>query len=88
MLQVLTDDELDRHPDPGSMLQSWRDAHENDGLRSSGNVYRAVLNSRHRTLHHLRQLPAEDVLTHKPQRCSAAPARAVREPAGTLDRPE
>ncbi|MEU4896206.1 hypothetical protein AB0B12_26200 [Streptomyces sp. NPDC044780] len=40
MLRLLTDDELDHHPDPCAVLQSWLDA-----------------------LHHLRQLPADEVLT-------------------------
>ncbi|MEU0929014.1 hypothetical protein [Streptomyces malaysiensis] len=63
VLRLLTDDELDRHPDPCAVLQSWLDAPETDGLWTSGDVYRAILNSRHHTLHHLRQLPADEVLT-------------------------
>ncbi|WP_244320558.1 hypothetical protein [Streptomyces melanosporofaciens] len=63
VLRLLTDDELDRHPDPCAVLQSWLDAPETDGLWTSSDVYRAILNSRHHTLHHLRQLPADEVLT-------------------------
>ncbi|MBC2907696.1 hypothetical protein [Streptomyces cupreus] len=62
VLRLLTDDELDRHPDPGAVLQSWLDAPETESLWTHREVYRAVLNSRHHTLHHLRQLPAADVL--------------------------
>jgi hypothetical protein len=63
VLRLLTDEELDRHPDPGAVLQSWLDAPETDGPWSRHNIYRAVLGSRHRTLDHLRQLPADEVLT-------------------------
>ncbi|MEV6532799.1 hypothetical protein AB0M86_24960 [Streptomyces sp. NPDC051639] len=63
VLRLLTDDELDQHPDPGRVLQSWLDAPRTDSLWSSGNVYQAVLRSRHRTLDHLRQLPAGEVVT-------------------------
>ncbi|MCP9211523.1 hypothetical protein [Streptomyces cucumeris] len=62
VLRLLTDDELDRHPDPCAVLQSWLDAPETDGLWTSGDVYRSILDSRHHTLHHLRQLPADEVL--------------------------
>ncbi|MCC3655815.1 hypothetical protein LIX60_31020 [Streptomyces sp. S07_1.15] len=63
VLRLLTDDELDDHPDPGAVLQSWLDAPETDGVWTDREVYRAVLKSRHHTLHHLRQLPAGDVVT-------------------------
>jgi hypothetical protein len=64
VLRLFTDDELDRHHDPAAVLQSWLDAPEADGTWSRSDVYRAVLNSRHHTLEHLRQLPADKVLTH------------------------
>jgi hypothetical protein len=63
VLRLLTDDELDRHPDPGAVVQSWLDSPETDGLWTYREVYQAVLGSRHHTLHHLRQLPADHVLT-------------------------
>ncbi|MEU6609965.1 hypothetical protein ABZ922_33775 [Streptomyces shenzhenensis] len=63
VLRLLTDDELDRHPDPGAILQSWLDAPEKDGLCSRKDVHHAVLRSRHRTLEHLRHLPFDEVLT-------------------------
>ncbi|MEU0110682.1 hypothetical protein ABZ313_35700 [Streptomyces sp. NPDC006251] len=62
VLRLLTDEELDRHPDPGAVLQSWLDAPETEGLWTHREVYRAILNSRHHTLDHLRQLPADEVL--------------------------
>ncbi|UXY33232.1 hypothetical protein [Streptomyces sp. HUAS TT20] len=63
VLRLLTDEELDRHPDPAAVLQSWLDAPESEGFWSRRDVYRAVLDSRHRTLDHLRQLPADEILT-------------------------
>ncbi|MFE4832221.1 hypothetical protein [Streptomyces sp. NPDC056672] len=63
VLRLLTDDELDRHPDPAAILQSWLNAPETDGLLSHGAVYRTILRSRHCTLDHLRQMPFEEVLT-------------------------
>ncbi len=64
VLRLLTDEELDRHPDPAAVLQSWLDAPESEGFWSRRDVYRAVLDSRHHTLHHLRQVPADEILTH------------------------
>ncbi|WP_331736536.1 hypothetical protein OG426_54745 (plasmid) [Streptomyces canus] len=63
VLRLLTDDELDGHSDPGAVLQSWLDAPETDGVWTDRQVYQAVLGSRHHTLHHLRQLPADEILT-------------------------
>ncbi|GAA1932523.1 hypothetical protein GCM10009837_67850 [Streptomyces durmitorensis] len=63
VLRLLTDEELDRHPDPAAVLQSWLDAPESEGFWSRRDVYSAVLDSRHHTLHHLRQLPAYELLT-------------------------
>ncbi|WP_331726553.1 hypothetical protein [Streptomyces sp. NBC_00280] len=62
VLRLLTDDELDQHPDPGAVLQSWLDSPATSGVWSEREVYRAVLDSRHHTLHHLRHLPADEVL--------------------------
>ncbi|WP_158854028.1 hypothetical protein [Streptomyces sp. NRRL F-5650] len=54
MLRLLTDEELDRHPDRAAVLQSWLDASESEGLWSRRDVYRAVVKSRYRALAHLR----------------------------------
>ncbi|MGW1364944.1 hypothetical protein ACWCQP_47055 [Streptomyces chartreusis] len=62
VLRLLTDDELDAHPDPAAVLQSWLDAPETDGFWTHRDVYRAVVESRHHTLHLLRQVPADQVL--------------------------
>ncbi|MGW0647680.1 hypothetical protein ACWD4T_02555 [Streptomyces umbrinus] len=62
VLRLLTDDELDQHPDPGTVLQTWLDAPEREGVWTDHEVYRAVLNSRHHTVDHLRQLPVGEVL--------------------------
>ncbi|MER8226440.1 hypothetical protein ABTZ58_39350 [Streptomyces sp. NPDC094143] len=68
VLRLLTDDELDRHPDPAAVLQSWLDAPESEGLWSRRDVYRAVVKSCYRTLEHLRQIPADEILTrHEPE---------------------
>ncbi|MCT2589826.1 hypothetical protein LHJ74_07845 [Streptomyces sp. N2-109] len=64
VLRLLTDDELDRQPDPAAVLQSWLDAPESEAVWTSDEVYRAILKSRHHTTEHLRQLPADEVLTH------------------------
>lgn len=63
VLRLLTDDELDRVPDPAAVLQSWLDAPVATGLWSRDDVVRTVLASRHCTDEHLRQLPADEVLT-------------------------
>ncbi|MFI1259127.1 hypothetical protein ACH4U6_36050 [Streptomyces netropsis] len=63
ILRILTDSELDDHPDPANTLQTWLDAR----LRADPWVYddicSAVLCSRHRTTALLRQLTARHVLT-------------------------
>ncbi|MGH4036017.1 hypothetical protein ACQB60_44780 [Actinomycetota bacterium Odt1-20B] len=64
VLRLMSDDELDAHPDPAAVLQSWLDAPESDGVFVRDDVLRTVLQSRHRTTEHLRQLPADHVLTH------------------------
>ncbi|WP_371660918.1 hypothetical protein [Streptomyces sp. NBC_00280] len=63
VLRLLADEELDRHPNPGAILQSWLDAPEKDGVWSRKDVHYVVLRSRHCTLDHLRQLPFDEVLT-------------------------
>ncbi|WP_241827279.1 hypothetical protein [Streptomyces graminilatus] len=63
VLRLVTDEELDRHLDPGAVLQSWLDTPETDGPWSRHSIYRAILGSSHHTLDHLRQLPADEVLT-------------------------
>lgn len=68
VLRLLTDEELDRHPDPAAVVQSWLDAPESEGLWSRRDVYRAVVQSRYRTLEHLRQIPADEILArHEPE---------------------
>ncbi|OIV39354.1 hypothetical protein BIV57_00465 [Mangrovactinospora gilvigrisea] len=57
--RLLSDEELDRHPDPMAVLQSWLDAP--DDARRRGEIYRTIRASRHRTVAHLRQLPAREI---------------------------
>ncbi|MEU6350151.1 hypothetical protein ABZ896_12570 [Streptomyces sp. NPDC047072] len=84
VLRLLTDDELDHHPDPGAVLQSWLNAPETEGIWTRDDIHRAVLNSRHHTLDHLRQLPADEVISrqesglalpHLLARCGTQPER-------------
>ncbi|MFE1190119.1 hypothetical protein [[Kitasatospora] papulosa] len=68
VLRLLSDDDLDQHPDPAAVLQSWLDSPAVDELLSRSEVYRALINSRHHTLEHLRQVTAGEVLTrHEPE---------------------
>ncbi|MFJ4576793.1 hypothetical protein ACIP4W_36415 [Streptomyces sp. NPDC088846] len=68
VLRLLSDDDLDQHPDPAAVLQSWLDSPATGEILSRSEVYRALLNSRHHTLEHLRQIPAGEVLTrHEPE---------------------
>ncbi|MFJ3594869.1 hypothetical protein ACIQUY_40235 [Streptomyces sp. NPDC090231] len=68
VLRLLSDDGLDQHPDPAAVLQSWLDFLAVDESLSRSEVYRALINSRHHTLEHLRQIPAGEVLTrHGPE---------------------
>lgn len=68
VLRLLTDDDLDQHPDPAAVLQSWLDSPAADEILSRSEIYRAVIKSRHRTLDHLLQLPADEVLSrHEPE---------------------
>ncbi|MFD0297403.1 hypothetical protein [Streptomyces sp. NPDC127118] len=63
----LLDDELGKHPNPAAVLQSWLDSPATGEILSRSEVYRAVVESRHHTLEHLRQIPADEVLArHKP----------------------
>ncbi|MGW7514182.1 hypothetical protein ACWGJ2_01135 [Streptomyces sp. NPDC054796] len=63
ILRLLTDDELDRRPGPAAVLQSWLDACKTDSLLSRDEVHDTVLRSRHHSIDHLRQIPADTVLT-------------------------
>ncbi|MEV5141775.1 hypothetical protein AB0K71_18100 [Streptomyces syringium] len=68
VLRLLTDDDLDQHPDPAAVLQSWLDSPAADEPLSRSEVYRAVITSRHRTLDHLLQIPADEILSrHEPE---------------------
>ncbi|MEU8776591.1 hypothetical protein [Streptomyces sp. NPDC048606] len=63
VLRLLGDDELDQHPDPAAVLQSRLDSPATDDILSRSEIYRALLKSRHHTLEHLRQIPADEVLS-------------------------
>ncbi|MFE2512625.1 hypothetical protein ACFXC9_30020 [Streptomyces naganishii] len=68
VLRLLSDDELAQHPDPVAVLQSWLDSPAVDEILSRSEVYRAVVASRHHTLEHLRQIPADEILSrHEPE---------------------
>ncbi|MFF1593160.1 hypothetical protein ACFVY0_34325 [Streptomyces sp. NPDC058286] len=68
VLRLLSDDELGKHPDPSAVLQSWLDSPAVDEILSRSEVYRAVIKSRHHTVEHLRQIPADEVLSrHEPE---------------------
>ncbi|MEV5847775.1 hypothetical protein AB0M32_38030 [Streptomyces sp. NPDC051985] len=68
VVRLLDDDELGRHPDPAAVLQSWLDSPATGDILSRSEVYRAVVKSRHHTLEHLRQIPADEVLArHEPE---------------------
>lgn len=68
VLRLLSDDELDQHPDPAAVLQSWLDSPAADEYLSRSEVYRAVVASRHHTLEHLLQIPADEILSrHEPE---------------------
>ncbi|MFH8663078.1 hypothetical protein [Streptomyces afghaniensis] len=68
VLRLLSDDELDQHPDPVAVLQSWLDSPAADEHFSRSEVYRAVVASRHHTLEHLLQIPADEILSrHEPE---------------------
>ncbi|MFF2641709.1 hypothetical protein ACFVUB_17870 [Streptomyces niveus] len=68
VLRLLTDEDLDQHPDPAAILQSWLDHPAVDEILPRSEVYRTVINSRHHTLAHLLQIPADEVLfSNKPE---------------------
>ncbi|MGW6016017.1 hypothetical protein ACWFR7_44920, partial [Streptomyces sp. NPDC055210] len=68
VLRLLSDDELDQHPDPESVLQSWLDSPAADENFARSEVYQAVVASRHHTLEHLLQIPADELLSrHEPE---------------------
>ncbi|MFF8911448.1 hypothetical protein [Streptomyces olivaceoviridis] len=68
VVRLLDDDELGTHPDPAAVLQSWLDSPVTGDIFSRSEVYRAVVKSRYRTLEHLRQVPADEVLArHEPE---------------------
>ncbi|MFF7903726.1 hypothetical protein ACFZCV_33965 [Streptomyces sp. NPDC007920] len=64
VVRLLDDDELGNHPDPAAVLQSWLDSPATGEILSRSEVYRAVVKSRYRTLEHLRQIPANEILAH------------------------
>ncbi|MFF2922516.1 hypothetical protein ACFVTP_08940 [Streptomyces celluloflavus] len=68
VVRLLDDDELGKHPDPAAVLQSWLGSPATGEILSRSEVYRAVVKSRYRTLEHLRQIPADEVLArHEPE---------------------
>ncbi|MEV4868627.1 hypothetical protein [Streptomyces syringium] len=71
VIHILTDTELDNHPDPASTLQSWLDARLWADTWLSDDICSAVLRSRHRTTAILRQLSARHVLTQGPPSIAA-----------------
>ncbi|MEU2563685.1 hypothetical protein ABZ626_30805 [Streptomyces longispororuber] len=67
VVRLLDDDELSKQPDPAGVLQSWLDSPAAGEILSRSEIYRAVVKSPYRTLEHLRQIPADEVLTcHEP----------------------
>ncbi|MFD2622295.1 hypothetical protein [Streptomyces chumphonensis] len=64
VVRLVDDDELGKHPDPAAVLQSWLDSPATGDVLSRSEVYRAIVKSRYRTLEHLRQIPAEEILAH------------------------
>jgi hypothetical protein len=68
VVRLVDDDELGKHHDPAAVLQSWLDSPATGEILSRSEVYRAVVKSRYRTLEHLRQIPANEVLArHEPE---------------------
>ncbi|MBZ6295785.1 hypothetical protein ACWCQJ_20610 [Streptomyces olivaceus] len=67
VVRLVDDEELGKDPDPAAVLQSWLDSPATGEILSRSEVYRAVVKSRYRTLEHLRQIPADEVLArHEP----------------------
>ncbi|MFJ6636401.1 hypothetical protein ACIQMR_34255 [Streptomyces sp. NPDC091376] len=68
VLRLLSDEQLAQHPDPAAVLQSWLDSPATDEYSSRSEVYRAIVASRHHALKHLRQIPADEILSrHEPE---------------------
>ncbi|MFD4539039.1 hypothetical protein [Streptomyces bauhiniae] len=68
VVRLVDDDELGKHPEPAAVLQSWLDSPAARETLSRSEVYRAVVKSRYRTMDHLRQIPADEVLaSHEPE---------------------
>lgn len=68
VLWLLRDDDLAQRPDPAAVLQSWLDSPATGEILSRPEVYRAVVQSRYRTLEHLHQIPVGEVLArHEPE---------------------
>jgi hypothetical protein len=63
VLRLVSDDELDKPPDPAAILQSWLDSPATGDILSCSEIYRAVVKSRHHTLQHLLQIPADEILS-------------------------
>ncbi|MFI8966931.1 hypothetical protein ACIGO8_33025 [Streptomyces sp. NPDC053493] len=63
VLRLMSDDELAQHPDPAAVLQSWLDSPAAREVLSRSEIYRAVVKSRHHTLEHLLQIPADEILS-------------------------
>ncbi|MFC7795741.1 hypothetical protein [Streptomyces cinereoruber] len=63
VVRLVSDDALDKHPDPAAVLQSWLDSPATGDILSRSEIHRAVVNSRHHTLEHLLQIPADKILS-------------------------
>ncbi|MFC8790798.1 hypothetical protein [Streptomyces cinereoruber] len=63
VVRLVSDDALGKHPDPAAVLQSWLDSPATGDILSRSEIYRAVVNSRHHTLEHLLQIPADKILS-------------------------
>ncbi|MFI7087682.1 hypothetical protein ACIBUR_29310 [Streptomyces anulatus] len=64
VVRLLDDDALASQPDPAAALQPWLDSPAaKDGGLSRSEIYRAVIASAHHVPEHLRQIPADEVLT-------------------------
>lgn len=71
VVRIVTDEELDTHPDPENVLQSWLDATRPPRSDTKGDIERAILSSRHCTETLLRQLSARTVLLYgRPERAA------------------
>ncbi|MGW0467671.1 hypothetical protein ACWDX6_20770 [Streptomyces sp. NPDC003027] len=50
-------------PRPAAVLQSWLGSPATSNIVSRSEIYRAVVKSRHHTLEHLLQIPADEILS-------------------------